>query len=586
MRDIRAFLEQNTLLFDGGMGVYYSQLYSDGSSEQANLLHPERISAIHRAYLDAGAMAIKTNTFAANTVSLDCSMEQAEENIRAAWTIAQQAAAGRDVYIFADIGPLPGFEPDTAEYTRIVDLFLELGAAHFLFETFSDLAVQPKLAARIKRAAPEAFVLVSFGAMAEGFTPAGFSVSTLLRQASACPDIDAAGLNCVIGPSSMVKLVSGLRQRPALLSVMPNASYPTAARGHIRYGGDPDFFAGRMAELQAMGVKILGGCCGTTPAFIEKTAAALQSAPAAEAPHVRVETRRPRAKNRLSDKLDAGERVIALELDPPMDDDIDFFIDGARRLQNAGADAITIADCPIARARADSSMLAAKLHRELGIDPIPHMTCRDRNINATRALLLGLSIEDVHNVLLVTGDPVPTSEREKIKAVYSYSSAVLAAYVRTLGEEGSVAPFRIFGALNVNAPIFAAELRKAQRKELGGVTGFLTQPVFTDRAFENLAQAHETLSSPILGGIYPLVSHRNAQFMNAEVAGVQVSQEIIDRYAGLDRAAAEDLAVELAADIARRMLPCTAGWYLMTPFKRVELMERVLGEVTKLKKTP
>jgi len=584
MTDIRTFLTERPLLFDGSMGIYYGSLYPDGTgSEQANRLHPERILAIHRQYLDAGARAIKTNTFAANTAFLQCAFGQVEETIRAAWETANEAAAGREAYVFADIGPLADPETGPEEYERVVELFLELGARHFLFETFSDLSVQPHLAERIKKAEPDAFVLTSFASMAEGFTPAGLPVGTLLRQADGCPYIDGAGLNCVIGPGHMLKLVSGLRYRPKNLSVMPNAGYPTAARGRMRYGGDADFFAGCMAEAPGLGVRILGGCCGTTPAFIEKTAAAIRGERIAGVKPVFSETRRPPAKNAFSDKLDDGKRVIALELDPPADDDIDFFIDGARRLRDAGADAITIADCPIARARADSSMLAAKLHRELGVDPIPHMTCRDRNINATRALLLGLSIEGVRNVLLVTGDPVPSSEREKIKTVYAYSSASLAAYVRALGEEGCLAPFRLFGALNVNAPHFDAELRKAQRKEEGGVRGFLTQPVFTERAFENLALASERLASPILGGIYPIISHRNAVFMNSEVAGIEVSQEIIDRYEGLSGGEAEELAVELALESAKRMLPHTAGWYLMTPFRRVELMERILRRLAPLR---
>jgi homocysteine S-methyltransferase len=167
--------------------------------------------------------------------------------------------------------------------------------------------------------------------------------------------------------------------------------------------------------------------------------------------------------------------------------------------------------------------------------------------------------------------------------VFSFNSAVLASYIRALGEEGAVAPFRIYGALNVNAVNFPAELRKAQRKEAGGVTAFLTQPVITDRAFDNLKLAHETLQSPILGGIYPIISQRNALFMNSEVSGIEVSQEVIDRYAGLDREEAEDLAVELSVSFARRMMPYTAGWYLMTPFKRISLMEQILGELTKMR---
>lgn len=269
--------------------------------------------------------------------------------------------------------------------------------------------------------------------------------------------------------------------------------------------------------------------------------------------------------------------MIAVELDPPVDAEIEGFVEGARRLTAAGADAITIADCPIARPRVDSSMLAAKLRRELGIEPIPHMTCRDRNINATRALLLGLSIEQVHNVLVVTGDPVPTAERDEVKGVFSFHSAMLADYIHTLGENGTVVPFRVFGALNVNAANFDAELRKAVRKCEAGMSGFLTQPVMTERAFENLARAHEALpDAAILGGIIPIVSERNALFMNNEIGGIEVPEEIIRRYHGLDRDAAEELGAALSIGFARRMEPYTAGWYFMTPFQRVGLIERIL----------
>ncbi len=584
--EIRSYLKTNTLLFDGSMGVYYRERYPDGSRcEEANLSHPKRVLAIHKDYLAAGARAIKTNTFAASTAAIGCEFGRAEETIRAAWKLARQAVEGTEAFVFADIGPLPGLEPDEREYDRIVDVFLDLGATNFLFETFTEWSVQPRLAERIKRRVPDAFVLVSFGTLAEGFTTSGHEIGALLRQAEECPEVDAVGLNCVSGPGHLQKLVSRMQNRPALLSVMPNAGYPTLVRGQAIYGGKPDYFAARMAELQAMGVRILGGCCGTTPEFIRKTAQALGNpVEPAETEGDHGENRvRAQVTNRLSEKLDAGQRVIALELDPPADDNIGFFMDGARRLRDAGVDAITIADCPIARARADSSMLAAKLHRELGLDPIPHMTCRDRNINATRALLLGLSIEDVHNVLLVTGDPIPTSEREQIKGVFSFNSAVLASYIRTLGEAGTVSSFRIYGALNVNAVNFSAELRKARRKEAGGVTGFLTQPIFTEQAYENLKLAHEMLESPILGGIYPLVSQRNAMYMNSEVSGVEISQEIIDRYGGLNREEAEELAVEISVESAKRMLPYTAGWYLMTPFKRIALMERVIREISKLK---
>jgi homocysteine S-methyltransferase len=182
-----------------------------------------------------------------------------------------------------------------------------------------------------------------------------------------------------------------------------------------------------------------------------------------------------------------------VELDPPKDDSGEKFMASARELAQAGVDAITIADCPIARPRMDSSLLACKLHRELGIDPLPHMTCRDRNLNATKALLLGLCMEGVHNVLTITGDPIPSAERDEVKSVYQFHSRKLARYVTSLNENELTTPFRIFGALNVNSHNFAIQLNMAREKVDCGITGFLTQPVLTEAALENLKLARETL---------------------------------------------------------------------------------------------
>ncbi|MBQ9331165.1 MAG: methylenetetrahydrofolate reductase, partial [Oscillibacter sp.] len=281
----------------------------------------------------------------------------------------------------------------------------------------------------------------------------------------------------------------------------------------------------------------------------------------------------------FSRKLRQGERVIAVELDPPPDDDGTAFLTGVRALRAAGADAVTIADCPVGRPRADSSILACKLKRELGVEPLPHLTCRDRNLNATKALLLGLSMEGVHNVLLVTGDPIPTENRDEVKGVFNFNSRKLARYVAGLNETVLKTPFRIFGALNVNARNFEIQLRMACEKEACGVDGFLTQPVLSPEALENLKLARATLKGKLLGGIYPPVSHRNACFLNNEIAGIRVSEEILSLYEGKDRQEAEDLAVELAVRIASDIAPYTDGLYLMTPFQRIGLMTRILSRV-------
>ena len=254
-------------------------------------------------------------------------------------------------------------------------------------------------------------------------------------------------------------------------------------------------------------------------------------------------------------------------------------MDGVRTLRDCGADAITIADCPVGRPRADSSLLACKIKRELGVEPLPHLTCRDRNLNATKALLLGLSMEGVHNVLLVTGDPIPTAERGEVKSVFNFNSRKLAQYVSTLNSEVLTTPFRIFGALNLNAVNFDRQLALAQEKEDCGVTGFLTQPVLSQEALDNLRKARDVLKGKILGGIFPVVSHRNACFLNNEISGMHVSDQIVRLYEGLSREEAEELAVRISAEAAKAIAPFADGYYLMTPFRRVELMARILKEI-------
>lgn len=588
--ELREYIKHKPLLFDGAMGTYFRAVHPEvpGKCELANCTMPNWVAEVHRAYLDSGARAIKTNTFAANTHALECDFDKVRTVIQAAWKIANVAAKPYRAFVFADIGPITDAD---GEYNRIVDVFLELGAKNFLFETLADDDDLYGLAAYIKAKCPDAFLIASFAATPDGFTRKGLPIRAILERVTDCPLIDAAGLNCVSGPNHLlaqtranVNLFTKARAGTdaAVLSVMPNAGYPTIVDGRTFFENRAAYFAARMVEIVAAGAKIIGGCCGTTPEHIRLTAEALSEEEiqpiAASSPRQSM----PRnVQNRLASKLKAGKRVIAVELDPPADANLKQFMDGAKALRDAGVDAVTIADCPIARARADSSMLAAKLHRELGIDPIPHMTCRDRNINATKALLLGLSAEEVHNVLVVTGDPIPSAERDEVKGVFSFNSAVLAGYIRELGEQGITAPFRVFGALNVNAANFEVELRKAKRKEEQGVAGFLTQPVFTSRAFENLIRAHEELDGDILGGVIPIVSHRNALFMNNEISGIEISQGVIDRYEGLNREQAEDLAVELCVGLAQRMQPYTAGWYFITPFQRVGLITRILEELKK-----
>lgn len=586
--NIRDYLQSNILLFDGSMGTYWMQRNRDADyiCELAGLNRPESVLAIHQEYLDAGAKAIATNTFGLNIVTMNGDHEKLHAAVTACWNLACQAAQGRDAFVFADIGPVPqmGESGQWEAYQEVIDIFLNLGAKHFTFETNSSDGCLTRCAEYIKERVPEAFILTSFAVQPDGYTREGRSGKALLAAMAKCPAVDAVGLNCVSGAYHMGRLVKELSLEGVTFAAMPNAGYPVIVDNRTIYDSDPDYYALQLSELAGLGARIVGGCCGTTPAHIAKAAQLLSQREATPVKRIGVEKSAPvqpktHTENRLWAKLDAGKKVIAVELDPPKNAELGKFMSGAWQLKAAGVDAITIADCPIGRARMDSSLLACKLRRELNIDPLPHMTCRDRNLNATKALLLGLNVEGVDNVLVITGDPIPTAERDEVKSVFNFNSRKLAQFISDLNETELTAPFKVFGALNVNARNFAVELKRAQQKVENGISGFLTQPVLTEEAFENLKLAHETLNAKILGGIIPVVSYRNACFMDSEINGINVSENVKELYKDKSKAECEELAVTVSVEIAKRIAPYVDGYYLMTPFQRAALMVKIIDQI-------
>ena len=588
MIDVRAHLARKPLLFDGGMGTYY-KAKPGTECEQGNLLDPAGVRKVHREYLAAGAEAIKTNTFGLPRMAA-AQQPDWQALARAGWKLAAEAAVETGAAVFADLGPAPDTEaaPAGSIYTAVARCFVEQGAKNFLFETLSSDAGVLEAVQAVKAQVPDAFVLVSFAVLPDGYTREGMYSKDLVRRMTGSGIVDAVGFNCVSAPGAMRTLVQQLGSTALPRSVMPNAGYPVVTRTQVKYQGKPEYFAKELARIAAEGVRILGGCCGTTPAHIAALRAALDSLPAVEkaAPAVQVST--PEAATVEKDdaflrKLNAGKKVIAIELDSPKDADLTNYLAGAKRLQAAGADLLTIADCPIARARMDSSLVACRVHRELGLCTLPHMTCRDRNLNATKALLLGLYAEGVREVLAITGDPIPTAERDEVKNVYQFNSRKLAQYIVSLAGEGREmpSPMTVFGALNLNARNFEVELRRAGEKLENGMSGFLTQPVLSEQAVENLRRTRETLGerAKILAGIMPVVSQRNAIFMENEVNGIHVAEDIMEAFAGLDREQGEALGLEISLKMAREALPYADGFYLMTPFNRVALMERLIARL-------
>ncbi|MDF2985036.1 MAG: methylenetetrahydrofolate reductase [Eubacterium sp.] len=582
------FDNKDYFLFDGAMGTYYSSRHdSNIACETANLTDRDAIYNIHKEYINAGVNAIKTNTFAANRFSLACEQAEVEQVIKSGWQIANRAVKNHNVTVFADIGPIPVTEgtDEEEEYKEIVDIFLDCGAEYFLFETFPKYDILLELSAYIRLRKPEALIITSFAVYPDGYSKEGLFYMDIFNKVANSGLIDAYGFNCISGPAHMCRLVSELDIKGKVVSIMPNSGYPSSERGRAVYVDNSEYFSGKILELKNLGVKILGGCCGTTPKHIAVTAGLLSSnAVPVDRNELQSDTViKDSYREQLIQKLVTEKKSILVEIDPPFDTNWEYMLRDAFLLKQAGADMITISDSPLAKARADSAILAAKIQRETGVPVMPHITCRDKNLLGIKATLLGLSIEGIRNVLVVTGDPIANIERKDVKGVFSMNSSNLANYVSSLNTNifGN-ASFEIGGALNVNAFNFEAELRRALKKIENGISYFLTQATYTETAVNNIIKAVEILKVPVFAGLMPIVSFRNAQFINNEVPGITIDEATIEGFRDKSREEAELLGIELAMKCINKLYEHVSGFYIMTPLKRTNIVCEIIKRIKEI----
>lgn len=585
-------VDKSYVLADGALGTYFSKLYGTGvdKCELSNIDAPENIKRIHRDYIEAGAQIIRTNTFAANTVSLKASLCTVTKIIRAGFRLASDVANGNNVYVFADIGPIPDTEnhDSLSEYKAIVDTFFEAGAKNFIFETFGSFDILLEVCRYIKSRDRNAFVLAQFAISPDGLTRKGVSGKRIIDVVGSSDVVDALGFNCASGPVHLLEYIKNLEaeKRSLISSIMPNAGYPSVQNERTIYQDNPEYFAGIMSDIKNLGIKILGGCCGTTPRHIAETRRILENVKKEfvyQVSNKKQEKQQQFPMNIFREKLENGEMPVAVEFDPPASINISDLIEGAKSLKDCGADIITVADNPFAKARIDSSIYASKIKREAGIDTLPHLTCRDKNLNAIKALLLGLHIEGIRNILAVTGDPIPDAEKSHIKGVFNFNSYMLINFIRELNcSEFSGDEIFIGAALNVNAENFDAELKRAEIKIRQGARFFLTQPVFSPKAVEALRKAKESLNAKILGGILPIVSSRNARFLSNEIPGISIPEHIIVQFEGKGRDDAEKTGIKIAVETWRDMMPYCDGAYLITPFNRWKMICEIISRIKHL----
>lgn len=592
--NIREYLKKSKLIADGSFGTYYSQKYKTVDiPEYANITAPQRISEIHTEYINSGAKLIRTNTFASNTYSLDCSIEQVKENIKAAYKIAKEAVeqSGKEIFIAGNIGPVPAvFQPDfeavEEEYYQIAKTFIDEGADILCFETFTQ---SEHIMPAIKRIKEECnpFIIVQFCVNQYGYSEAGESAERLVSETAFSKCVDAVGLNCGVGPAHMQQILSRINlNNNCFVTAMPNAGYPLLVRNRVKYADNPIYFASKVNDMALLGADIIGGCCGTTPDYIREVAKTVDLTPTVKSDETSAnnENEKPVIKKsffRNADGTIKDKKLIAVELAPPFGADDKKLLEAAHMLKGLGVDVLTFPDSPSGRTRIDSVLMAQKVKNVTGFEVMPHICCRDKNAIAMRSTFLGASINDINNFLIITGDPIPVMARQVVKSVFNFDSVGLMRIADEMNSEAlKDSPLTYGGAINQSRRRIESEIKRVQKKMEAGAEFFLTQPVFTAEDAERLRRVKEETGARILCGIMPLVSRKNALFMKNEISGVNVTDEVIERYPeNADREDGENVGVELAKEMIAATRDFADGYYFSFPFNRTYLLKRIIEEV-------
>ncbi len=586
-------LRTNLLVADGAMGtmIYGHGIPLSQSFDQLNLTQPDLIRNIHRAYVEAGAQAIETNSFTANRHRL--ARFGFEKNVReinrAAVQLAKEAAAGK-AYVLASIGPLrdrAGEEMTAADYREVfaeqISALAEGGPDALIFETFtyfSDLELAVEQARRLTSLP----IIAQMVADEEGITRDSRHLSFVFRQLREL-GAHVVGINCAKGPTGVL---AALREVPLeegmLLSAFPNAGLPAFVDGRYIYLSTPEYFADSALKLREQGVRLIGGCCGTTPEHIRAMAHALRGLqpitaktvtvrPAPVAPQLA-----PIATPDFLQKVEKQPTII-VELDPPRDLNIEPILHGARELKRAGIDALTMADSSLGITRMSNMALGHLAQEKTGLPMIIHLACRDRNLVGLQAELMGLHALGLHTVLALTGDPAKFGDQPGATSVYDLNSFGLIEMIKRMNQGISFSgrplkqgtSFVIGAAFNPNVDRIETQVRRLQRKVEAGADFVMTQPLFDWRKAKEVYEATREFGLPIFVGIMPLTSGRNADFLHNEVPGIQIPEKVRQRLYRFEGDRARREGVTIAAEVLESALDYFNGIYLITPFVRYEM---------------
>jgi homocysteine S-methyltransferase len=602
-------LESRVLVCDGAMGtmLYARGIFLNRSFDELNLTQPDLVAEVHQAYVRAGADVIETNTFGANRVKLGAfGLADRVHAINVQGARIARHAARDQAYVAGAIGPLGiRLEPwgktgvDEAEgyFREQAAALAEGGVDLFVLETFGDLN-EIRAAIRAVRSVSDRPIVAQMTTEEDGNSLTGVPPETFVPALEAA-GADVVGLNCSVGPAAMLETLERMAHvTHARLSAQPNAGKPREVEGRNLYLCSPDYMASYARRFITAGVRLVGGCCGTTPEHIRAIKAAVQSlapgtagkvakapAPAAALPSPPV----PREqKSRMANALARGGFVVSVELVPPRGFQADGLVEQARRLKIHGVDLVNIPDNPHASARMSALAAALLVQQQAGVETILHYASRARTLLAMQSDLLGAHSMGVRNVLLVTGDPPKVGAYPDATVVAEVDSIGLANAVARLNTGldlggqaiGSATAFHVGVAVNPGALNLDDELRRFAYKVEAGAEFAVTQPVFDAVEFRGFMTRVSGFGIPIVAGLMPLASLRHTEFMANEVPGVRVPDAVVARMRRADaegRAADEGLAI--AREVAAEIRPLVRGVQISTAPKAIDMALGVIEAV-------
>ncbi len=607
MRDFRELIEADGIfVFDGAVGtrLYDKGIYINRSYDELNVVAPDLVREVHAEYVKAGADVIETNSFGATRHKLlpyGLESRLAEINISAA-RLAREAA-GDKALVAGAMGPLGiRIEPfGPTSFDEAKDLFkeqaealLEGGVDLFVLETFSELSVIKQAIRAIKEICDlpilAQMTIQMDGATTFGTTPEVFTVE--LEKLG----VDVIGLNCGMGPTHVLTALEKMRAVTTLpLSAQPNAGLPRDVQGRQFYMGSPEYMATFAKRFVQAGAKFVGGCCGTTPTHIKLIADSIRSISPRQASSnvptkpaevrdlkpVDITVMSPEDRSNWSRKIARGEFVTSVEVLPPKGCDAQATLDSIRLLKVAGVDAVNIPDGPRAQTRMSAQATAVLVERDIGIEAVLHYCCRDRNLLGMMSDLLGAAALGLHNLLIITGDPPKMGPYPDATAVFDIDAIGLTNMANKLNHGldignnpiGKPTEFSIGVGVNPGAVNLEEEIRRFEWKVEAGAEYAITQPVFDTEQLRTFLDRISHVRIPIVAGIWPLVSFRNAEFLHNEVPGVNVTPEILERMRLASDRGKEDAREEGIA-IARESLlevrDVIAGVQVSAPFGNVK----------------